>query len=556
MLIGVVFTAIGVGALRFTGSILTTWYRMSSWDAVPAQVLYVTLNQRHGEHSTLYKTLAGYRYEYGGRQYTSERVSQFGAYDNLGDFQQRLYRELSGARERGSTVTAYVDPARPADATLNRDLPPRQLAFPLMFGVVGCGLGLAAFFGARSEIKRRGQERKLRLRFPHEPWHWRPEWATTRIVGNNRMTTYMAVTWAALWNAVVLPYTMLMTSDMAGLTATAVAVATPLMGIWLAIRATRAWWQLRRYDVAALILERLPVPLGGRMRGVVQVAARVPIDAEFRLELCCIETRRRAGSNQSSERTLWRAQTVVARNLCQFGPGETSVPFDIAVPANRPATMTSPDASIDWYLDVAGECPGPDFWSRFDLPVFAVDETGSALEDPDVVAGPRPDRRELIELGIDFRQLPGGGERWTFKPARHAGSAALVTLIAMSFAPATVQLFTTEGMRAIALGFLCLDLVLAFWSLSLWLTEYRVTLDHGQLTLATAGFSITRPVRIPLAWVTQIQAKRSVQGGFKLCYDLLVQTEDGTHTAALGVDDYDVASWLANHWKSQGRNTA
>lgn len=39
-----------------------------------------------------------------------------------------------------------------------------------------------------------------------------------------------------------------------------------------------------------------------------------------------------------------------------------------------------------------------------------------------------------------------------------------------------------------------------------------------------------------------------MQAGTKLYYDLEVETADGNHTAASSLADYDVASWLAQHW--------
>ena len=45
-----------------------------------------------------------------------------------------------------------------------------------------------------------------------------------------------------------------------------------------------------------------------------------------------------------------------------------------------------------------------------------------------------------------------------------------------------------------------------------------------------------------------VRAKRGMQAGNKLYYDLEIETADGKHTAASSLADYDVATSLAKHW--------
>jgi hypothetical protein len=96
------------------------------------------------------------------------------------------------------------------------------------------------------------------------------------------------------------------------------------------------------------------------------------------------------------------------------------------------------------------------------------------------------------------------------------------------------------------------DAALVWWALSLWLVEYRVTLDRGLLTLSRHGFMARAPIEIPLEWIRGVRAKRGMQTGNKLYYDLTIDTADGSHTAASALADYDVASWLARHWMAGG----
>jgi hypothetical protein len=158
----------------------------------------------------------------------------------------------------------------------------------------------------------------------------------------------------------------------------------------------------------------------------------------------------------------------------------------------------------------------------------------------------------LAALGIRYERLPQGGEAWTFARGRHRGVALAITAFAAAFATAAAILLTTDAPLVIPIAFSLVDTLLVAWALSLWLTEYRVTLDRGVLTLTRSGFLSRAPIEIPTQWIRGVRAKRGMQAGNKLYYDLKVETTDGTHTAAGSIPDYDVASWLAQHWMGRG----
>ena len=119
-----------------------------------------------------------------------------------------------------------------------------------------------------------------------------------------------------------------------------------------------------------------------------------------------------------------------------------------------------------------------------------------------------------------------------------AGTAALLMSDAPVFFAILVALF---------------DAIFVVWALSLWFTEYRVTLERGLLTLSRRGFMARAPVEIPAQWLRAVRAKRGMQAGNKLYYDLKVETNDRTHTAASSLASYDIASWLAQYWMAGSR---
>ncbi len=180
------------------------------------------------------------------RHYTGTRVAIDTGADNIGGFQHRLYYDLNAAHERGTPVTAYVDPDEPTRAVLNRELRPGLFALKGIFALVFGGVGFGLLFGARYAAKKMAAEEKLEQRFPDEPWRWRPEWANGRIAGSARAAAYVAIAFAVLWNLISLPAALLVPGEIAsGNTIAAVALLFPLIGLGLAAWAIRAWLQLQ-----------------------------------------------------------------------------------------------------------------------------------------------------------------------------------------------------------------------------------------------------------------------------------------------------------------------
>jgi len=562
MLFSLPFAGVGVGALVWGASDVLAWQRMSAWTAVPANLLTVELEEHDGDDSTTYETTATYRYEYEGQEQNGTRVAIGSGADNLGDFQRKLYWQLRSAQERGEPVTAYVDPQNPASAVLNRELRYGLLLFKGIFVLLFGGVGFGMLFGARYGGTKLAAEEILQEQFPNEPWRWRPEWASGRIAGSARTAAYVAIGFAVVWNLVSLPAAIFIPDEIAsGNWPAAIGLLFPLVGIGLAVWAIRSWLRLKRFKVATLVLQRTPVALGGRLKGTIRVDARVPIATDFKLELACVDERvRGSGKNrETSERLLWQKEWRVPRHQCQIGPTLTSIPVDIAVPGDQPPASAGDDtAKVEWRLDVTGECPGPDFWSRFELPVFATGERAAAGE-PDAHASvaaadaARPAAATLAALGIDYERLPQGGEAWTFRRAQQKGVALGVSAFALAALVGTAALFVSDAPMLFATVVALLDAIFVYWALSLWLTEYRVTLDRGLLTLSRRGFMARAPVEIPAQWLRAVRAKRGMQAGNKFYYDLEVETSDRTHTAASSLASYDVASWLAQHWMTGGK---
>jgi hypothetical protein len=190
--------------------------------------------------------------------------------------------------------------------------------------------------------------------------------------------------------------------------------------------------------------------------------------------------------------------------------------------------------------------------------VFA-DATALATDDAAAQANApldTPSAATLAALGIERALAPNGSETWTFRRARHKRIALFTTTFALAWTAATVGIFLSDAPRLIAFVFAGFAVLLAWGVLSLWLTEHRVTLDRGLVTIRRSGLWQRAPVEIPLAWVRRIRAVRGMQFGQKLFFDLKIEANDRTHTAASVVGDYAVASWIAEQWQARGAPSA
>jgi uncharacterized protein DUF3592 len=545
--------AVGVAALCFALNDLWSWAQMSRWEPVPAELESLDLATGSTEDSTTSRVRATYRYVFAGRAYTGDRVAINRMADNIGSFQRDLYLSLRDARAAGA-VTAYVDPARPSSATLNRDLRPLLLAFEAVFVLAFGGVGITLAFGGEIGARRLAEKRELEARYAGQPWRWRADWAAGQIRSSSRATAYAAAGFAALWNVVAIPTGIFVWPELEkGNYAAVAGLLFPIAGAGLAVWAARQWLRASRVKGATLLLQRVPIALGSRLRGTIRVDGAADDAHEFSVELSCVEKHHASGrSGESSERIAWQNRWTIPRERCEITPTYASIPLDLAIPLELPAaTATEQPDEVVWQLDVSAERRGPDLWMHFELPVFA-GERALDIAPPVGESEARPDPQTLAELGIVYERTADGAESWTFRRARHRSAAATVTAVAIGFGGAAAGLWIGDAPRIFALAFGAFGTLFAWVAADLWFTEYRVTLSGGVLTLARRGIRGARvPVEIPLAWIRAIRAQPGMQAGRRLYYELRVETVDDSLTAARSIADYSVATWLARYW--QGR---
>ena len=142
-----------IGAVAFGWGFLPALlevYAARDWPAVPATVLNSRL-QTHagsGDSADTYRVDILYEYAFAGRTWRSARYQFHGGSTNVGvDEKRALVRRL----RPGSETLAYVNPADPAEAVLERGLTWDYafVAIPLAFMLFGLGIGSVLLVGWR-----------------------------------------------------------------------------------------------------------------------------------------------------------------------------------------------------------------------------------------------------------------------------------------------------------------------------------------------------------------------------------------------------------------------
>lgn len=130
-----IFGGVGLlGIYAVAGTVYDGW-RASGWVPTPATITHVDTGH------------VAYSYQWQERRYTGDRAGTFvlGGSSEIDDWDERMEALISKARSEESPVTAYVNPADPAESMLDREIRWKLLMVFLPFGVGFGGAGLFAF---------------------------------------------------------------------------------------------------------------------------------------------------------------------------------------------------------------------------------------------------------------------------------------------------------------------------------------------------------------------------------------------------------------------------
>ncbi len=508
------FAAIGIGVGAWMGWTVIAHLKMRGWEEVPAKIVRADLKVNKGRKSTTYEVTAAYVYEYGGRQYTGRRVSLYGS-DNIGSFHQDVYRQLSEYQKSGRPFRCYVDPERPAESVLYRDLQWEMIGFQsifvLAFGGAGFGLLAVGLLGRRkAQI-----EAALKTTHPDEPWLQKQDWAGDKVVSSNWTAMMFSLAFAALWNVISAPLLFVLPGEVIGKGnwLALIGVIFPIVGIGLITWAILSVLRWRKFGQSLFQMASVPGVIGGQLAGVVRTSAKVLPEDGFRITLSCIH-RVTSGSGKSrstSENILWQDDQIVGRDLLQQDPDHTAIPVLFAIPYEcRPTDETVSDNQTIWRLKVKAKVPGVDYSTAFDVPVFKTAESNpnfvadySAMAEYTIPPNPE---RDLHDMGVVREPSPSGeGCKFTFPMGRNLGSALGISAFWLIWSGAIVLMIYLEAPIFFPIVFGLVDVLLLLFVADIWFYKSAVDVSPRGLKVTGGLFGLGKSHWIDASDVAKIE---------------------------------------------------
>lgn len=495
-LFAIPFAAVGVWAAAGIGGTLHDAWRMQDWQPVEARVIDGGYRTREGEDSNTYEAYARYAYAVDGVEYTGSRVAINAGADNVGSFQTGLGRRLAAAAAGDDPVTAYYDPARPGDATLDRSIRWGLLGFKTLFFLVFGGFAAGLIIVALRSLRERDVDK---ADHPTSPWLRNDDWQSPVVGSGSRAAMFGAWIFAALWNVIALPLPFLLVEEVVEKQnhAALIGLIFPLVGIGLLVWAIRRTLEWRRFGAAPVTLDPFPGAIGGHVGGSIDLRLPFLTATPFRVTLTSIRSRV-SGSGKNRRRTetaLWQDDITAT---AEPGPEGTRLVFRFDVPEGLEASDADPDdrSRCIWRLNVSAELQGTDLDRNYEIPVYPTGARSTALpEDRLREARAREDRadedRVRRQLGFEYGLT---GRQMHFPPGRNAGIAMTGLLFGIVFGGAGWYLLTREDALFMGLTFGLAGFLVGLGMLYTGLNSLTVTMDAGVITARRRVLGV--PVRL------------------------------------------------------------
>jgi hypothetical protein len=468
-LFGLAFFLPGIFLSGLYFATFATWWSAQRWVEVPCWIESVDLKVTHDD-STTYKTTATYHYIYQDRSYQGNRVAFSKGSDNIGGFQKRIHRELkqyTAPKPRGAErettrpgskpFRCYVNPAKPEEAVLFRDLRWEMQAFyavfALTFPAVGAGVMLAGIASMRSQKARK----QLAAAHPDAPWLWRPEWSAGPIPENSRLARLGLAAYTAWVTCIVVP---LVAGTWLGGAFQREPISWVLLifvALWC-IPASISWKHFRQrmaIGAARLEMRRIPAVPGGTLSGEILLEKFSPQWMSGSVEILCErKTTVQSGSESSTATaTLWAHQQPLAIDQMSREITGCRIPVQFVLPGDAPpcslAESEEPGSEISWSLKL--KVPAAGVNPSFSIPVFH-DGTAPAMAaaaaaplsiQSDAAAHlPAMLERYGVIIDLDERGLP---RQLDCPPARNRGLLIFLLVFVLVWTGAAVFLINSNA---------------------------------------------------------------------------------------------------------------
>jgi hypothetical protein len=249
------------------------------------------------------------------------------------------------------------------------------VVLPIMAAALVLSVSVAFYANARRQAAAHAQ----RVSHADAPWNWRSEWRHPAILADSGRGLWLlwgfGLVWTAMWSW---PWIDILSGPdwREHVLALAVTALPALFGLALIAGAGYLQVQRAKYGVARFMPDTLPGEIGGRLRGMIEVPARVRLleGRQVELVLCCqrLVTTGHGKSRRTSTTTVWESTRQIPASCLSAGAKGTAIPVDFEIPFGMPES--TPDVNlldrVEWRLTAKAETRGIDLGSSFAVPVF------------------------------------------------------------------------------------------------------------------------------------------------------------------------------------------
>jgi len=494
VLFGLPFFLVGAGFLFW--SVIPTLYdgwRMQSWSSVSGHITHADLIASQSDGSTTYRTEARYRYQVLGRLFHHDRVAINGGGDNIGDFQEKLGRQLERFHQQQQPITVFYNPVDPQDAILNRDLRWGLLVFKLIFVLVfgGVGAGLI-FWGLRGKKNVDTPEAK------DKPWLARAEWQGGVIRSDAKTGMYAIWGFAIVWNLISTPVAFMVMDVWRKEGAVALLILLfPLVGIGLfywAIKLTREW---KRFGVTPLTMDPFPGSIGGDVGGEIQVNTPYKPGMVARVTLTNIYSYVSGSGKNRSRKESAKWQDDGYARIVPKSNGIT-LQFRFEVPDGLHESEEAASSYYFWRLNVELQLEGVDLDRSFEVPVYSTGATSAHIRINSSDERPAGMAKVTAESLLPITK-EGNNKIIYYPMLRKPGQSLVMLLFGSIFAGAGIFLWGQAAKEGFMLYLMAVVFGLVGWGIVLGavytaFNSLKVTLDgrHIMSTRSLLGFPVNR----------------------------------------------------------------
>lgn len=417
MLFGLPFILAGVAVgFFFYLPMIGGWWEAREWVEAPCWIETAELKKSYsGKGGPTYEVLARYRYDFDRRAYRGEKVGIFGGSDNMGSFQQEAFQQLESARRSGGQFRCFVNPSRPDQALLFRDLRWQLLLlisiFPTTFPLAGCLVSI----GGWRQSRRAAKIAQHRVQHPEAPWLWRPEWVGERVYPEpDPLLFILGVAGWILLVQMPLSLAVILSGELFR-SALAWLALIPTALAWIPLHF--AWRRLKSRMTLGrpvLLLQRVPVAPGHPLLGELRLS-RVPSPySTFSVRVLCQRhiTRNSGDSHATAKETIWEHAATLPAAEARRDAGGVALPLRIEIPRGLPCAVLDEAAIVAtegeqhvWTLEVSSSQGGRPV--VLPLPVFI--SAAEAAESAGQVVSAQPGRAPLLSMDDLLMRLNARG---------------------------------------------------------------------------------------------------------------------------------------------------